>query len=183
MASNKKPANIEVLTVEVKGDNFSKAKVRCLDSGEESWHPFYRKVYKTGDPTPEERLVVPGARLRVAYQFKPGKAKGDGTNYPDEWVITDTEVLADKSDVAEVFDKPRAFVQDPARASIEAQKASDVAAQLYIAEMTIKGGEWDPKDYDAWVQSVYSSIQNAKNGKVSASPGSPSPEYDPFLDE
>lgn len=105
--SERKPATIEVLKVEVKGENFAKAQVRCLDTGETSWHPFYRKKYRPAegeDPrTDAERLVVPKARLKVAYQYKEGRAKGDGTSYPSEWVIQDVERLADWSDAAQVF--------------------------------------------------------------------------------
>lgn len=101
--SERKPTNVEVLKVEVKGPNLSKAQVLCLDTNEKSWHPFYRKVYRTDEPTQAERMVVPGARLKIGLQYKEGKSDGKGGKYPSEWCIMDAEPLASASDARQVF--------------------------------------------------------------------------------
>ena len=154
--SEKKPTNVEVVKVEVKGPNLSKAQLRCMDTGDLSWHPYYRKKYKPkqgeDERTDAERLVCPGAKLRVGFQYKEGKAKNDGSgeSYPSEWCIQDVETLATTTEAKEVFDTPsnpappRPVQQNDREKSICYQSARKDAAVMEAAYLTSMGWElWE----------------------------------------
>ena len=180
MEKTKHPNNVEVLTVEVKGENFSKAKLRCLETGEESWHGFYRKTYKPkpgqSPQTDAERLVVEGAQLRVEYLYQDGRVKDKetGEKWPGGFNIKDVEpISATAADAREVFNDDRpaprqvgAFTDRDKQItdrdkSIIAQVAWKCAAQLGAVHYNAVG----EKDFDInvvgkWAREIATDIQS-----------------------
>ena len=181
----KKPNSVEVLKVEVKGENFAKAQLRCLDTGETSWHGFYRKRYKPKageDPrTDAEILVVPHAKLWISYLYQDGRAKNDGSgeSWPGDYNIKDvskadvkTESPATADDAREVFGNEAKTSEAPQRSaptsdltdrdkSIIAQVAWKCAAQLGAVHYNAVG----EKDFDInvvgkWAREIAADIQS-----------------------